>query len=905
MQSSSNVPKLERDFTRSESNTNQKAVPKFNLNLSLNSQSNPHAVTNNSKVHGGGKPGAKKGRSRSNLTTTVTSPEERDDSSQRKTKALCRSKTPEVSLAGGSRSDKRLKFTNPSTLSLKTSSPKSSMEQSSTVASPRVMERLRTADISSPKTEESANFSSPKPQTGLTTDMATKTTNKFTVSLKMQTNRREDGRREISPETQAPKTLYSPVSLKIQDQEGDSGDFSQTPTITSISPKPDRENMNTESGIDLRTPSSQSSRTESAPLSAKILQPGLVSPKLSKQRKAIQTSTSMISSSDENLDEENSKVRSGTNIGSKSSSSSKAMTGNKDRLDSRVTLSTKSTSRSRESLDSKSGSASKTSLGSKEGLDFKPASVSKTGLNTKSRMGFRDGLDTNTSGSGSKLSSDFKASQSSKPCLTQSTSRPTLMASSIDVDLVYKLPSSSRPVVSQCKDNSSSKPSSHTEAGSEPGTVQSMRSTRPDSEKRCPVPGLNLGANLVGSSKKVQRSSSSVPGPGVISDSLTPVAASSPKTRTTIISEHAGSAAVDNNPIGLTPGLAFDSITKTPVKADAPVKVGCLMASHGGMRRAGVTDKAGGLPQEPGGISSTLSSKPFHLGDVNASTAVSNVPSLRAMWGASEREEREGGEKHVLENSSSPLHALLPLSAMNVKDAGTMTDPTERHYLWTVERREVGVQVNEDVIIRSASTSPALHREAPTSSLICSPSCQSGSSMVPSLSCIPAGQPPFQHVCKIDIEMSSQSVLPSDVTYKASSLPTCLRTFSFQQSPSLTLETQKNQDVSTESIWEVQTEEKEEKHEAERPQKVLWDEQGMTWEVYGASVDLESLGTAIQFHLESKIREQEKHISTLRKSICSDSSLQGCKMKKSKKKKKKKNGGGILGCCRRSHSVAD
>ncbi|AWO97259.1 putative GPI-anchored protein PB15E9.01c-like [Scophthalmus maximus] len=44
----------------------------------------------------------------------------------------------------------------------------------------------------------------------------------------------------------------------------------------------------------------------------------------------------------------------------------------------------------------------------------------------------------------------------------------------------------------------------------------------------------------------------------------------------------------------------------------------------------------------------------------------------------------------------------------------------------------------------------------------------------------------------------------------------------------------------------------------------------MTWEVYGASVDLESLGTAIQAHLESKIREQQKHISSLRKSICSD-----------------------------------
>ncbi|XP_061586609.1 G protein-regulated inducer of neurite outgrowth 3 [Cololabis saira] len=51
---------------------------------------------------------------------------------------------------------------------------------------------------------------------------------------------------------------------------------------------------------------------------------------------------------------------------------------------------------------------------------------------------------------------------------------------------------------------------------------------------------------------------------------------------------------------------------------------------------------------------------------------------------------------------------------------------------------------------------------------------------------------------------------------------------------------------------------------------VLWDEQGMTWEVYGASVDPESLGFAIQSHLQCKIREQEKKLiaqTSFRKSI--------------------------------------
>ncbi|KAM6971945.1 uncharacterized protein gprin3b [Aplochiton taeniatus] len=51
---------------------------------------------------------------------------------------------------------------------------------------------------------------------------------------------------------------------------------------------------------------------------------------------------------------------------------------------------------------------------------------------------------------------------------------------------------------------------------------------------------------------------------------------------------------------------------------------------------------------------------------------------------------------------------------------------------------------------------------------------------------------------------------------------------------------------------------------------VLWDDQGMTWEVYGASVDPESLGFAIQSHLQCKIKEQEKKImvqTSIRKSI--------------------------------------
>ncbi|XP_077133282.1 G protein-regulated inducer of neurite outgrowth 3 [Ranitomeya variabilis] len=70
------------------------------------------------------------------------------------------------------------------------------------------------------------------------------------------------------------------------------------------------------------------------------------------------------------------------------------------------------------------------------------------------------------------------------------------------------------------------------------------------------------------------------------------------------------------------------------------------------------------------------------------------------------------------------------------------------------------------------------------------------------------------------------------------------------------------------------------KSQAKQPSKsvkdVVWDEQGMTWEVYGASNDPEALGIAIQNHLQRQIREHEKMIREKlkqnRKSICSDSS---------------------------------
>ncbi|XP_071315630.1 uncharacterized protein gprin3a [Trachinotus anak] len=1021
-------------------NTNWGAEPNFNLNLNLTSPSNPRPATETSKLHGGnkkgdgdkgdGKPGAKgvvitaTGKSASTLTTTVTSPGERDDPLQQKSKipALCRTQTVEASM--NSRGDQRLKSPNPkhtSALSPKThprtimaASPKPHrVDQTAIAASPKTTERVKTQVHG----VESASISSPRPHTGLTTKMATETTNKITESLKMQTNRREAGGKEVSPETQSLKTLH--VSQKGHNQRGDSKIISpklasRTPTVTAKTQKSDPASMTTNSGEqavhDSRTHSSQNQRVDSALLRTMTLQLSSVSPKPSVQRKATATKKSNTSGSKENLDIKDSSNGSRSKTSSKSSSNSNAATVTKDSLDSKIctdskaSLSTKTPMGSRDSLDSKSHSAPKTSLGSKDSLDSKTGSNSKPSPNSTSRMGSRDSLDSKTANeikenSGSKIALDsttvvgsksgmgskddpdpqaqtppdsetspsFKpgselnliyssdALSNSKPGPTWSTSKPTLMVSGSKMDLVGSIsPSSSRNGLSGSKDLALAPRLGS--AGRSPGSG----------------PSRSLGSSLAGPSREVQRSPVSAPSPCVISGPLAPLATSSPKTRTTVVlttrgestSGPAASVAVEMNPsstssnIRLTRGLTFDSITKTPAKVDATIEEEHLklsetkvtavgpVVSQGGMQGVGVTDNAGWSPGDTRRMSGTPLSKLGQPGDANAITACTTIPLSRAMGEESKKDEKmkqeRGRQKDDLGTSSSPLCSLPPSSTHPVNSKGvtetaTMTDVSDMLHLQGGEQREVGVQVEVEVVERSASTSPSLHREAPTSSLICFPSCQSGSltsPTVPSICCVPAGQPLFQHVCKIDIELRSQSVLPSVVTDKASSLPACLRKYSCQQNPGLMSELRlglnQGRDVSAESIWEDEEEEeeeeekegdeeqeskasvareqkeeeddedKEEREETMKPQEVLWDEQGMTWEVYGASVDLESLGTAIQSHLESKIREQEKHIRTLRKSICSDISFRGHKMEKRKKRR-----GGLLGCCKKAPAVAD
>ncbi|XP_053272625.1 G protein-regulated inducer of neurite outgrowth 1 [Pleuronectes platessa] len=496
---------------------------------------------------------------------------------------------------------------------------------------------------------------------------------------------------------------------------------------------------------------------------------------------------------------------------------------------------TSNTSRSKEDLDiedSSTWSGSKTSL--KSSSNSKAVTVTRVSLDskastrTKSTMGSRDSLDSK-SGSASKISLGSKDSLNSKTgsiCKTSPNSKSRTGS----------------------RDSLDSKTASESKKGSGPKMVVGSKPIR--MSKHDPSPKAQTPSDSKVSFSSVDTVSSSKPGLRTSGSKVEPSRTMSISSSRSVLS-----------------GSKVQGLKTTPSPEEELLET--KVTAVGGLGGA-VTD----APETRSSLDPPPR-EPRHQGDANTITAGSYIPSSRATAAERKTEQERGGQR---ERSSSPIHPPPPpppppphsTSSTRVREAATMTDPSEELHLQAGGRRDVGVQV--EVVKHSASTSPDLHRGAAPSSLIGSPSCQSGplaSEMVP------AGHPPVLHVCQIHIELRSQSGLPPAVTHKAGSPPASPRPCSVQQGRGL----RQNQDRD--------------------PQKVVWDEQGMTWEVYGASVDLESLGTAIQLHLESKIREQEKHLSSLRKSICSDSSLRG------EKRRRRRKGAGILGCCRRKPAEAD
>nr|XP_054603314.1 G protein-regulated inducer of neurite outgrowth 3 isoform X1 [Nothobranchius furzeri]XP_054603315.1 G protein-regulated inducer of neurite outgrowth 3 isoform X1 [Nothobranchius furzeri] len=610
-------------------------------------------------------------------------------------------------------------------------------------------------------------------------------------------------------------------------------------------------------------------------------------------RKPTWTRTSGTSESKERFHAKDSSTGLESKSRPKSSSSFKATRASKDSLCSKTSTNSKSQTGSRDTLDSKSSSASKSSLDFKDSLNYKMDWSSKAA--PKFKIGLSDTLDLETStkpqttkthkdsqkvfysGSDLKVGSvsdlisryDFDATQSS----------PTLKPPDFSVNVLrsvsLSLLSRGRLKTTGSTAESSLDPSDSPRSGpvwsnsksalEKSALTTSLISVNRNMDSR---PGTSLGLSSAGPNKEDQISPSSSSG------LLAPLGSSKPKIK--IMGEcsqdviHPSSSSGNT---GLTRGLTFDSIPKTTekIKNDSDKERFNLTQSKerakGGLEvsQQTVTDNNGCLSGDNGRTPDPFLSKLDQLGNAN-------TIQLPRLMSAKEEKKKLVYRKQSdgLGNSSSALPPSTDASASSwVKETGTMTELFERIHHWPGSTRDVGIQV--EVVKCSASTSPSLQQGAPISSLM----------------------------YQIDIELSGQT----DNARKTSCLPPFLRTFGFQQNPALD-----GMEDSTRHTWEDGSRddkktqnEKEELYGCEvptdKPQQVEWDEKGMTWEVYGASVDLESLGKAIQSHLESKIQEQEKHIQTLRKSVCSKGSSRGHRRTKKRRR--------FLGCCRKGSTVAE
>lgn len=463
---------LEDDLCNADANTKLELEPNFNLNLNLTSPTNPRPFIESSKLHGGQKkdnmtkggekPGVKVAVSMSAgiLTPTVTSPGERDDPSWQKSKIPSLSRSPTAKPTVRCRDEQLLKSPNIKhapglSPKMHTSLKPQQMEQTTMACSPKSTERIKIQSLNSTKS--------------LTAGLTTKTTNKITVSLSMQSNQKEDGGKVFK--TPSPQTLHLPVSPQIPNQKAKANAISSKlanqiptvevnqnpPSITSKSnPKPGHDSRTHSSETSSTATKSQSQRGESALLSNKSPLLTSVSPKPSTQRKATRTINSNTTQPKENLESKDSSVGSKTN--SKFSSNSVSLV-SKTGTESKASHNSKSQIGSRNSLDSKSDSASKTSSDSRDSLDLKNDFPSKATPNFKLGMSSRDSTD-------SRNMSDIKPNKITQESKTAGASR-TGIRSKDDQDPKY-LPDSKINLqtspTAECGIASSSDVSSHYKA---------------------------------------------------------------------------------------------------------------------------------------------------------------------------------------------------------------------------------------------------------------------------------------------------------------------------------------------------------------------------------------------------------------------------------------------------------
>ncbi|XP_057175840.1 G protein-regulated inducer of neurite outgrowth 3 [Triplophysa rosa] len=284
----------------------------------------------------------------------------------------------------------------------------------------------------------------------------------------------------------------------------------------------------------------------------------------------------------------------------------------------------------------------------------------------------------------------------------------------------------------------------------------------------------------------------------------------------------------DSEPqLGTDPAGAEDDVALQGTRAENGLAGSDLIALNSGCKR-NPSPKNEKQPSNP----STAEDKSH----ANVTTPERRHDTERTTGERMEDERAERRKEVEVKKNTAMMEKIKTRRVKKLKDAEMTTVETHDAALQTdllPMYVDTEVQVFVEVSDKSTGTSP-VHIQLPSVlSLNPTPMGAKPRFLGPRPYKSPNGRKPVQHVCQIEIELSSQSDVSGETAERKNSEKT-----------------------------------KGEKEETVTPQDIVWDEQGMTWEVYGASLDTESLGFAIQNHLQCKIREHERRIRTLRRSTC-------------------------------------
>ncbi|KAA0706535.1 G protein-regulated inducer of neurite outgrowth 3 [Triplophysa tibetana] len=422
-----------------------------------------------------------------------------------------------------------------------------------------------------------------------------------------------------------------------------------------------------------------------------------------------------------------------------------------------------------------------------------------------------------------------------------------------------RIPKTNSAATKPCNDVNASAPATTISALKKPALSHSTPATEPSvrpsrSKSRCPNTSQSLktqvGANISSSAKNIQKTATSYDHLNIIhktasasqitstdslksrtSLSLFPRAASSPKLQPSPSSSlkvdkseanrrEKGRTNESEPQLGTDPSWAGDDVALQGTRMKNNLLGSDLIALNSGCKR------------DPSPRNEKQPSNPLTPEDnchANVTTPERRRDTDRTTGERMEDERVERRKEVEVKKNTAMMEKIKTRRVKKLKDAEMKTVETHDAALQTdllPMYVDTEVQVFVEVSDKSTGTSP-VHIPDPT------PMGAKPRFLGPRPYKSPNVRKPVQHVCQIEIELSSQSNVSGETAEMKNSEET-----------------------------------KGEKEETVTPHDIVWDEQGMTWEVYGASLDTESLGFVIQNHLQCKIREHERRIRTLRRSTC-------------------------------------